>query len=71
METIMELICTGCFTHPLGAHRNAGYDAAEMLVCNLGAVALPQRVSGHDDLRCDYCGSMVHLDHRHMTWYGR
>ena len=65
----MELICTGCFTNPVAAHRNAGRDSAEMLVCNLGAVALPQGISAYDALRCNYCGSTVHLDHHHITWY--
>lgn len=37
----MELICTGCFTNPVAAHRSAEHDSAEMLVCNLGAVAFP------------------------------
>jgi len=65
----MELICTGCFTNPVAAHRNAGHDFAEMLVCNLGAVALPQGVSAHEALHCNYCGRTVHLDHRHVAWY--
>ena len=65
----MELICTGCFTNPVAAHRHTGHDAAEMLVCNLGPIALTEDRSGHDALRCNYCGSMVHLDHRNMAWY--
>lgn len=65
----MELICTSCFTNPVAAHRNAAHDATEMRVCSLGAVALPQGVSGQYALRCSYCGSTVHLDHHHMAWY--
>ena len=65
----MELICTGCFTNPVASHRNAGHDTAEMLVCSLGPVALPQAKSAHDALRCRYCGSTVHLDHHHTAWY--
>lgn len=67
----MELICNGCFTGPIAAHRNAGHDAAEMLVCNPGAIALPQGIFARDVLRCSYCGSKVHLDHHHAAWYDR
>ena len=67
----MELICTGCFTNPVAAARNAGHDAAELLVCSPGALALPLGISGQDALRCSYCGSTVHLDHHHVTWYDR
>ena len=69
MEPIMELICTGCFTNPVASHRNAEHDAAEMLVCSPGAVALSQSNSGHEALHCAYCGGTVHLDHHHVSWY--
>ena len=65
----MELICTGCFTHPGTTHRNTGRDAVEMRVCSLGAVDLPKGDSVYDVLRCSYCGSTVHLDHHHVAWY--
>jgi hypothetical protein len=65
----MELICTGCFTRPVAVHRDAEHDFVDMLVCNLGAADLPHGVSVHEALRCSYCGSPVHLDHRHMAWY--
>jgi hypothetical protein len=67
--TDMELICTACFTHPIAAHHSVAHDSAEMLVCNLGAADMPEGNSGHDALRCNYCGSKVHLDHHHMAWY--
>ncbi len=67
----MELICTGCFVNPVVAHRNAAHDTAEMVVCSLGAVALPGDISDRDALRCSYCGSAVHLDHHHSAWYDR
>lgn len=67
----MELICTGCFTNPVAAHRNDDHDAAEMVVCNLGSVDLPPGISAHDSLRCNYCGCAVHLDHHHVAWYDR
>ncbi len=63
----MELICTGCFTNPVAAHRSAGHDSAEMLVCSLGAFALHQGISDQDALRCNYCGSTVHLDYHQLV----
>ncbi len=65
----MELICTGCFTNPVATQRTAEHDTAEMRVCNLGAVALPEGIAAYDPLRCNYCGSTVHLDHHHVAWY--
>lgn len=67
----MELICAGCFTNPVAAHRNAEHDDTEMLVCSLGAIDLPRNVSHRQTLRCSYCGSAVHLDHHHVAWYDR
>ena len=65
----MELICTNCFTHPLAAHREGSLVAVELLVCDLGAIALPEGRSKQAALRCSYCGSTVHLDRHHVAWY--
>lgn len=64
----MELICTGCFVNPVAAHRSVEHDCAELMVCDLGAIALSPDLGAHAVLRCDYCGSAVHLDHRHLAW---
>jgi len=66
----MELICTGCFTNPVAAHRSVPHDSTEMLVCDTGAAVLPLDLSADETLRCNYCGSPVHLDHHHRAWYG-
>jgi hypothetical protein len=42
-----------------------------MLVCSLGAIDLPRNVSHRQTLRCNYCGSAVHLDHHHVAWYDK
>lgn len=65
----MELICAGCFVNADTAQRSAGHDAAELLVCGLGAVALTEGIPAREALRCSYCGGTVHLDHHHTSWY--
>ena len=67
---MMHLICTGCFTDPHAVLRNPGEDdAPEMLVCSPGAIALAGCGGAAAELRCDYCGKTVHLDHHHLAWY--
>jgi len=65
----MELICTGCFTNPVAANRGTAHVAREILVCTLGAAALPWSAPAQAVLRCSYCGTTVHLDHHHAVWY--
>jgi hypothetical protein len=67
----MELICTDCFTHPLGADSEPARVPNEMLVCSLGAPALSRSTPAYEALRCSYCGSAVHLDHHHSAWYDK
>lgn len=67
----MELICAGCFTNPIAAPRDARHNDGEMLVCSLGAIDLAWTISDLRTLRCNYCGSAVHLDHHHVAWYDR
>jgi len=69
-STDLDLICSGCFTNPIGAQRRAQRDPAGTVVCSVGRISLPPGFPHPEPLRCDHCGSPMHLDRHHSTWYG-
>lgn len=65
----MDLICSGCFTNPTGAAHHIESDPSGTVVCSLGRITLPLGFTLPEPLRCDRCGSPMHLDRHHSAWY--
>lgn len=66
----MDLICSGCFTNPIAAARRRESGPSDTVVCSLGRITMPLGFAVPEPLRCDRCGSPMHLDRHHSTWYG-